>query len=279
MLTAVTQARTLLPFPRLRIDTDSGSEFLNAEVLAYCEQEHLTFTRGRPAVKNDQCHVEQKNGAVVRKAVGCARLVGVQAYQQLCEVYRDLRLMVNCFQPSLKLQAKVYQGEQVRRVYDTAQTPLQRLLASGMLSEDRQRDLREWVRQIDPLALSEQLDAFRYALLCGADGGAWPQHDLSWALCTSVPLPAFEEEPTRTGHQEAASSGKEMGHRFLSAQSLRPWRRFFMDSVPFIHPDARSGKHPGQQNASGEVTWSRTFLKQRSRVLTNMPYRLNRFPH
>ncbi len=83
-------------FPWLRIDTDSGSEFLNEELIAYCEQEQLTFTRGRPGIKNDQCHVEQKNGAVVRGAVGCARLVGVQAYDQLREVYRALRLVVNC---------------------------------------------------------------------------------------------------------------------------------------------------------------------------------------
>src|SRR5258706_10688020 len=36
--------------------------------------------------------LHQKNGAVVRKAVGCARLVGVQASQQLREVYQVLRL-------------------------------------------------------------------------------------------------------------------------------------------------------------------------------------------
>ncbi len=96
VLAALAQARKLFPFPRLRIDTDSGSEFLNEELIAYCEQEQLTFTRGRPGIKNDQCHVEQKNGAVVRGAVGCARLVGVQAYDQLREVYRALRLVVNC---------------------------------------------------------------------------------------------------------------------------------------------------------------------------------------
>jgi hypothetical protein len=66
----------------------------------------------------------------------------VQAYHQLREVYRALRLVVNCFQPSLKLQAKIPKGEQVRRVYDVAQTPLQRLLASGVLPEDQQRALR-----------------------------------------------------------------------------------------------------------------------------------------
>src|SRR2546421_1185418 len=165
VLPALEQARKLFPFPLLGIDTDSGAEFLNEGLIAYCEQEHLTFTRGRPAVKNDQCHVEQKNGAVVREAVGCARLVGVRAYQQLQEVYRALRLVVNCFQPSLKLQAKVPKGEQVRRVYDAAQTPLQRLPASGVLSEARQRELSKRVEQVDPLALSEHLDVLRHALL------------------------------------------------------------------------------------------------------------------
>jgi site-specific recombinase XerD len=203
VLAALAQARTLFPFPLLGIDTDSGSEFLNAEVIGYCEQEQLTFTRGRPGVKNDQCHVEQKNGAVVRKAVGCARLVGMQAYQHLREVYQVLRLVVNCFQPSLKLQAHLSQGDRMRRVFDVAQTPLQRLLASGVLSEDRQRGLRERVQQIDPLTLSERLDARRYALLCGADGPAEPQPGLSLALSTSVPMPASAGEPGRTSHQEA----------------------------------------------------------------------------
>src|SRR4030088_2780437 len=92
---------------------------------------------------------------------------GSAGLHQLREVYRALRLVVNCFQPSLKLQAKVPRGEQVRRVYDAAQTPLQRLLASGVLSEGRQRELSKRVEQVDPLALSEHLDVLRHALLRG----------------------------------------------------------------------------------------------------------------
>src|SRR5439155_20479794 len=37
------QAGKRFPFLLLGIDTDSGSEFLNEELIAYCEQEHLTF--------------------------------------------------------------------------------------------------------------------------------------------------------------------------------------------------------------------------------------------
>jgi hypothetical protein len=68
VLAAFQRAHTLFPFPILGIDTDNGGEFFNEEVVAYCEQEQMTFTRGRPHQKRDQCFVEQKNGAVVRKA-------------------------------------------------------------------------------------------------------------------------------------------------------------------------------------------------------------------
>ncbi len=68
VLVALQRARTLFPFPILGIDTDNGGEFINEILTAYCEQEHLTFTRGRPYLKNDQCFVKQKNGAIVRNA-------------------------------------------------------------------------------------------------------------------------------------------------------------------------------------------------------------------
>ncbi|MFL5652991.1 MAG: hypothetical protein ACJ8CB_02260 [Ktedonobacteraceae bacterium] len=101
--------------------------------MAYCEQKHITFTKGRPYQKREQCFVEQKNGAIVRQVVGYDRFVGARAYRQLTELYRVLRLYVNCFQPSMKLQSKQREGKKVRCVYDSAKTPLQRLLLSGVL--------------------------------------------------------------------------------------------------------------------------------------------------
>ncbi len=103
---ALDRARQLLPFPLLGLDTDNGVAFLNAELLAYCAREQITFTRGRTAKKNDQCFVEQKNGSVVRALVGYDRFAGELAYRPLTELYRAVRLYVNFFQPSLKLRAK-----------------------------------------------------------------------------------------------------------------------------------------------------------------------------
>jgi hypothetical protein len=124
VLAALQRARTLFPFPILGMDTDNGGEFINEEMAAYCAREQITFTRGRPYEKPDQCFVEQKNGVVVRQVVGHGRLVGDHASRQLAELYRALRLYVNCFQPRVLLVAKHVEGRTVRRVYDAARTPV-----------------------------------------------------------------------------------------------------------------------------------------------------------
>ncbi len=59
------KARRTLPFQLLGLDTDNGSEFLNEGLVEYCKREKITFTRGRPYKKNDQCYVEQKNGVKI----------------------------------------------------------------------------------------------------------------------------------------------------------------------------------------------------------------------
>ena len=138
VLAALQRARTLFPFPILGIDTDNGGECINEVMVASCEQELITFTRGRPYQKRDQCFVEQNNGAIVRQVVGYDRLVGEHSYRQLTELYRALRLYVNCCRPSMKLLSKQRDGKKVRYVYDPAKTPLQRLLLSGVLPAQKQ---------------------------------------------------------------------------------------------------------------------------------------------
>lgn len=161
---ALGQARQLLPMSLSGIDTDNGGEFLNNELLAYCEQEQITFTRGRAYKKNDQCFVEQKNGAIVRHFIGYDRYEGERAYRQLTEVYRALRLYVNFFQPSMKLKEKTREGSHVQRRYDAAQTPFQRLLASGVLSPEQQARLTALFEDLDPLRLLRQLERLQDAL-------------------------------------------------------------------------------------------------------------------
>ena len=161
---ALGHAKQLLPFPLLGLDTDNGGEFLNAEVFAFCEREQITFTRGRAYRKNDQCYIEQKNGAIVRQLVGYDRLEGERAYRQLTELYRAVRLYVHFFQPSMKLVTKRREGSRVSRTYDTAQTPFQRLLASGVLIPERWVHLEQLSTSLDPVRLLEQITLLQDAL-------------------------------------------------------------------------------------------------------------------
>ena len=58
-----------LPFTLRGIDSDSGSEFINAHLYGYCQAQAIQFTRGRPYKKDDNAHIDQKNWTHVRKLV------------------------------------------------------------------------------------------------------------------------------------------------------------------------------------------------------------------
>ena len=157
----VETSRGRLPMPLLGLDSDNGSEFLNAHLVRYCTQEQLTFTRSRPYWKNDQAHVEQKNWSVVRKLIGYGRYESEAALVQLNRVYELLRIWTNFWQPSLKLIAKERDAMtgKSRKKYDDARTPYRRLLASGVLDETHQQALAETFAAYGPAALRRQLAA------------------------------------------------------------------------------------------------------------------------
>jgi hypothetical protein len=102
----IAHTRENLPFPMLGIDSDNGGQFINHQLLEYCLQSNIKFTRGRPYRKNDNCFVEQKNGDVVRKTVGYARFEGQNAFNALSDVYRFLNPLLNYWYPTLRLIAK-----------------------------------------------------------------------------------------------------------------------------------------------------------------------------
>lgn len=85
VLQEVDQIKELLPFPLLGLDTDNGGEFLNYGLIDWCERNKITFTRSREYWKNDQAHVEEKNGSLVRKLVGYDRYEGIESWQMLTE--------------------------------------------------------------------------------------------------------------------------------------------------------------------------------------------------
>jgi hypothetical protein len=172
------------------------------------------------------CLPYQKNGAMVRQVVGYDRFVGEHAYRQLTELYRALRLYVNCFQPSMKLLSKQREGKKVRYVYDSAKTPLQRLLQSGVLPAEMQQELLEVAHALDPIRLFEQLEqlqqaVFRCAVGCSPLLSSLPSTPLrvfSVGRCMTerfprqeaFPIPQQDSRPytmSRSGENESWAGG------------------------------------------------------------------------
>jgi len=154
---ALEEIRQRLPMPLLGIDSDNGPEFINNHLKRYCDKEKLTFTRSRPYKKNDQARVEGKNWTVVRRYVGYARYEGDVARLALNDLYKDVRLYVNFFQPVMKLIEKTRVDGKVKKVYDTAQTPYQRVLASSEVNQESKDALTALYQTLDPVALYETI--------------------------------------------------------------------------------------------------------------------------
>ena len=161
---AVVVMRGRLPFPLLGIDSDNGGEFINANLKRYCEQNRITFTRSRPYKKNDQAYVEQKNWTGVRQFVGYSRHEGKAACDLLNQLYEPLRVYINYFQPVMVLIEKERKGAKVKKKYDQAKTPYQRVLESPDVSEEIKARLRETYLTLNPAALLREINARQRAL-------------------------------------------------------------------------------------------------------------------
>jgi Transposase IS116/IS110/IS902 family len=182
--TAIDHVRQRLPMPLRGVDSDNGSEFINHDLYAWCQREGVTFPRSRPYQKNDSAHVEQKNGAIVRPLIGYDRYASRAAYAQLARVYDLARLHINFFQPVQKLVTKERRGPRVHRVYDRAQTPYQRLCATGVLPLARRQALEGRYQRLNPLHLRRALETVR--------------HLISWAgLCPRLDESAGETRSRR----------------------------------------------------------------------------------
>jgi hypothetical protein len=151
------QAR--LPFPIHKLHPDNGSEFFNDHLIRYFGEEiaGLRLSRSRPYHKNDNRFVEQKNSTLVRAYVGYDRLDNGAQCAALNNLYDQLWLYYNLFQPVMHMVSKESVNGRMRRKHDTAQTPYQRLLASGILSPEQKKSLAELHANTNPRQLRRDI--------------------------------------------------------------------------------------------------------------------------
>ena len=156
-----------LPFAVRELHPDNGPEFLNAHLVRFwgARLPGLTLSRSRPYHKNDNRFVEQKNRSLVRAYFGNARLDTPAQCTALNTLYERMWRYYNLFQPVLHLVEKTASATQVRRRWDTAQTPYERLAAAAVLPASEQAPLDALYQTTNPRALRRELYAHIAAIL------------------------------------------------------------------------------------------------------------------
>jgi hypothetical protein len=158
-----------LPFGVREIHPDNGSEFLNSHLIRFWKEAVIgvQLSRSRPYQKNDNRFVEQKNATLVRAFLGDDRLDTVAQTLAVNWLYDKMWLYYNLFQPVMRLKEKIVdphasgQSTRIKRRFDDARTPFDRLCTTDAISQDHKAHLIALREQINPRLLRQEI----YALL------------------------------------------------------------------------------------------------------------------
>lgn len=164
---AIKAVKTRSPVPLKDLHSDSDTAFINEAVQRWCREQEppISYRRGRPYHSNDTCYVEQKNGNIVRGAVGYPRYETEEEVALLGQLYQDLRLLINFFYPSVKLLEKKRVNGRIRKRYDKPKTPASRLLACQAVAAATKRSLRAQMQSLDPFVLKKRITRIQGQLL------------------------------------------------------------------------------------------------------------------
>jgi hypothetical protein len=159
------RALARLPFPVREIHPDNGSEFFNHHLLHFWGEivQNVQLSRSRPFHKNDNPFVEQKNGTLVRAYLGDERLDTVAQTLALNQLYEKMWLYYNFFQPVMRLAEKIFipatedRPARIKRQYDQARTPFDRLCETDALSEEERQRLETLRERTNPRTLRQEV--------------------------------------------------------------------------------------------------------------------------
>ena len=149
-----------IPFEVWSVHHDNGKEYVNNAIAEWRgDRWKMPFSRSRPYRKNDNAHVEQKNGSVVRILLGESRLDRSELepeLRRLCEDYSGYRnFCVPCKMLVAKTKRKDGKGFSCR--YDKPRTPYARVLADPAVPEDAKNALRRRKEKLNGIELYQRI--------------------------------------------------------------------------------------------------------------------------
>jgi len=181
-----------LPFPILRLHPDNGSEFLNDHLIRFWGEQivGLELGRSRPYHKNDNRFVEQKNDTLVRAYLGHRRLDTRDQCEAVNGLYDELWVFYNIFQPVLHLTSKEVVENRIKRKWDEAQTPYQRVLHQNVLKSEQETRLAALYDRTNPRQLRK---------------GIYQTIDRLWDKPRGIPAPIGDHRE-ETGHVDKCTA-------------------------------------------------------------------------
>ena len=154
------------PFFIIAINYDGGSEFINYEMLDYSKLHNYQMTRSRPYQSNDNAHVEQKNGDIVRKSAFRYRYNGQRAQDVLNELWYWVNLRKNFLIPTRKCtgHTKTRSGR-TRGIYDKPKTPYRRVMEHEAVSQESKDRLQEIYEGLNDALITKRILELQRQLL------------------------------------------------------------------------------------------------------------------
>ena len=183
------------PFDTLMLNSDNGGECINGHIKRHFSQylPAVVRTRSRSYRKNDNAHVEQKNGVQVRALYGYGRIDDESLIPRMNRINVLQGLIKNLFTPAMRLLSKERVGSKyVKRYEKQPKTPAQRVLESPLVPEDKKAKVRALLAEHDILDLRERINADLRLLarkLAAAPSGATPEGSPNRPSDASGPLP------------------------------------------------------------------------------------------
>lgn len=163
---AIAELEGMFPFPLVAFDSDNGSEFINHDVAGWLQERDIAQTRSRPYRKNDQATVESKNNHVVRKHAFYWRYDTAEELALLGKLWRLVSLRLNFFTPTKKPVGYATGADGRRkRLYDGPKTPWQRVLDSGVLTDQQARSVQARITGVNPADLTRQINQIQLQLI------------------------------------------------------------------------------------------------------------------
>ena len=166
VLEAMPIIETRLPFRLTGIDSDNGGEFINEALISWAQDKDIFFTRARPYHSNDNAHVEQKNGDVVRRHAFHYRYDTPVELRLLNELYALVRVKLNLFTGTTKaIGHRTNRNGKNVRVHDKPRTPYQRVLDSSALTPAKTAELKALFDTVNPADLTRGIIAIQTRLI------------------------------------------------------------------------------------------------------------------